>query len=229
LLVLWAVAILGPGDWRTAANEAGSGAVTSVGAGEIPAGFGVERYARLWERNPFTLEKPAAPQTRRTAFDDLFLTSWLNEGGKEVVSVQNSQTAEVQRIAAEPNQNNLRLLGMHMNPNPQLVEAVIAQGPEQGTVRFRCDLPAAAAGTNLPGSPNNGSAGKALNPAGTNAIPPANQSNAQPAPNQGSANRWYPGMARVRTEGASPAQQGIHIKSKFRVDLPPQGSAASSQ
>jgi len=26
-----------------------------------PAGFGVERYCRLGERNPFILEKPAAP------------------------------------------------------------------------------------------------------------------------------------------------------------------------
>ena len=144
-----------------------------------------------------------------------------------MVSVQNSQTGEVQRIAAEPNQNNLRLLGMHLNPNPQLVEAVIEQGREQGTVRFRFDLPAAAPGTNLPESPNNG--GEALNRAGTNAIPPANQSIAQPAPYKESANRWNPGMARVRTEGATPAQQGIHSKSKFRVDPPPKGSAAPPQ
>jgi hypothetical protein len=34
---------------------------------------------------PSPLEKPAALQTQRTAFDDPFLTSWSNEGDKEVL------------------------------------------------------------------------------------------------------------------------------------------------
>lgn len=229
-LVLWAMGMLAPAGWSTTAAEANSSALASAGDAQIPAGFGVERYARLWERNPFTLESPAAPQTRRTAFDDLFLTSWLNEGGQEVVIVQNSQTGEVQKIATRPNQNNLRLLGMHKNPNPQLVEAVIAQGREEGSVRFRFDLPVADAGTNLPGSPNKRPAVQPVNPAGTNAVPPANQSNAQPVTNQGAGNNLvYPGMARVRTEGASPQQQGIRSRSKFRVDPLPKSSAAPPQ
>jgi hypothetical protein len=225
MLVLWAAAILASVGWSTATVKAGAGDVASPGGGEIPAGFGVERYARLWERNPFALETPPAPQARRTAFDDLFLTSWLNEGGKAVVSVQNSRTGEVQRVTAQPNQNNLRLLGIHMNPNPQLVEAVLTQGPEQGTIKFRFDP---AAGTNFTGEPNNGPDGQPFNPAGTKSLPPTNQSNAQPTPIQG-ANRFYPGMARVRTEGASTGQQGIHVRSKFRRDPPVQGSAAPAQ
>jgi hypothetical protein len=229
-LVLWAMGMLAPAGWSTTGAEAKSGALASVGDAVIPTGFGVERYPRLWERNPFTLESPAAPQTRRTAFDDLFLISWLNEGGKEVVIVQNSQTGEVQRIAARPNQNNLRLLGMHKNPNPQLVEAVIAQGREEGSVRFRFDLPVADAGMNRPGSPDKRPAGQTASPAGTNAVPPANQSNAQPALNQGVGNNLvYPGIARVRTEGASPQQQGIRSRSKFRADPLPKSSAAPPQ
>jgi len=222
-LVLWAMGMLVPADWSTGAAEAQSGTPVSVGDAEIPAGFGVERYTRLWEHNPFTLETPPTPQKRRNAFDDLFLTSWLNEGGKEVVIVQNSQTGEVQTIAARPNQNNLRLLGMHKNPNPQLVEAVIAEGREEGTVRFRFDLPVADAGTNSSGSPDK-------RPAGTNVVPPANQSNAQPAPNQGVGNNLvYPGMTRVHSEGTSPQQRGIRSRSKFRVDPLPKSSAAAPQ
>src|SRR5271165_1477837 len=38
----------------TVANDAHAGA-------EIPTGFKLERYARVWERNPFTLVTPTAP------------------------------------------------------------------------------------------------------------------------------------------------------------------------
>jgi hypothetical protein len=228
-MVLWAVGILAPAGSSTAAAEEKSGTFASVGDA-VPTGFGVERYARLWERNPFTLESPATPQTRRTVFDDLFLNSWMNEGGKELVIVQNSQTGELQRVAARPNQNNLRLLGIHKNPNPQLVEAVIAQGREEGTVRFRFDLPVADAGTNSPGSPNKRPVVQPTSPAATNAEPPANHSNAQPTSNQGVGNNLvYPGMTRVRSEGASPQQPGIRSRFKFRVDPVPKSSAAPPQ
>jgi hypothetical protein len=106
-------------------------------AEEIPVGFKVERYRRLWERNPFVEAKAATPQVRSSVFDKLFLASWLIDAGKEVVCVQNSETDEVQRITAEPNQNNLRLVGIHLSSNPQVVEAVISDGKEQGTVKFR--------------------------------------------------------------------------------------------
>src|SRR5271166_254509 len=39
----------------TVANDAHDGA-------EIPTGFKLERYARVWERNPFTLVTPTAPK-----------------------------------------------------------------------------------------------------------------------------------------------------------------------
>lgn len=106
-------------------------------AQEIPIGFKVERYARLWERNPFLETTAASPGVHASVFDKLFLTSWLMDAGKEVISVQNSETNEAQRITAEPNQNNLRLIGMHLSSNPQVVEAVISDGKEQGTVKFR--------------------------------------------------------------------------------------------
>jgi len=106
-------------------------------AQEIPAGFKVDRYVGVWERNPFTLVKPGAPQKLPSPFDNIFLASWLEDGGKETIIVQNSENNEVQMITAVPNQNNLRLLELRLDPNPRSVEAVISDGKERGTVRFR--------------------------------------------------------------------------------------------
>src|ERR1700693_5492405 len=106
-------------------------------AQEIPGGFKVERYRRLWEHNPFTEAKATVPQGRSSVFEKLFLTSWLIDAGKQVICVQNSETNEVQTVTAESNQNNLRLLGVRLNANPEFVEAVISDGKEQGTVKFR--------------------------------------------------------------------------------------------
>ena len=53
----------------------------------IPAGFSVKRYSSLWERNPFTLVRAAVSQAQPSAFEKLYLTSWLVDGGREVISV----------------------------------------------------------------------------------------------------------------------------------------------
>ena len=87
-----------------------SSVCSSALAQEIPIGFKVERYARLWERNPFVEAKAAAPRVHASVFDKRFVTSWLIDARKEMISVQNSETNEAQRITAEPNQNTLRLI-----------------------------------------------------------------------------------------------------------------------
>jgi hypothetical protein len=162
---------------------------------DIPSGFKVDRYAQIWEHNPFTLMKPAAPERQASAFEKLFLTSWLNNGGKEVVLVQNSETNEVQRITTAPNQNNLHLVEMHQNPNPQLVEAVISDGKEQGTVKFRFDAqpntgqpPLAAAGQDTPQNQAGGS---------PSAVPAGLPSPGPTLP----MSRLHPGLRKYHTEG----------------------------
>ena len=93
----------------TTATDARSQPANHVSASkEIPTGFKIERYARVWEHNPFTLVAPTAPQAQRSAFDNFFLTSWLKDGRTEVIFIQNLETNEVQRITAKPNQDNLR-------------------------------------------------------------------------------------------------------------------------
>jgi hypothetical protein len=171
--------------------------LTGALAQDIPSGFKVDRYVRVWEHNPFNLVKPAAPERPPPAFEKLFLASWLKDSGREVVLVQNSETNEVQRITAVPNQNNLRLVEMHPNPNPQFVEVVISDGKEQGTVKFRVQPST--------GQTSLGAAGQAPNH-NSLANPPSSQRPDSPptlTANQGTMHRIYPGALIVHTEGAS--------------------------
>jgi hypothetical protein len=173
-----------------------------------PSGFKIERYARVWERNPFSLVTPATAEKHVSPFDNLFLQSWLKDGSKEMILVQNSETNELQRITTESNQSNLRLVEIRSNPNPQLVEAVISDGKEQRAVKFRFDVQSFAA----KGPPL--AAGQVSNPnqgvgARSNTPPPRmqtsqSQSSGAIAPaNQVHAHAVYPGIPRVHSEGGA--------------------------
>jgi hypothetical protein len=170
--------------------------VSGALAQDIPSGFKIDRYAQVWEHNPFTLMKPSAPKKAPSSFEKLFLASWLNNGGEEVVLVQNSETNEVQRVTPLPNQNNLRLVEMHPNPNPQLVEVVISDGKEQGTVKFRFDVQPSSNQT----SPVEGGQGSAQSESATGpgtasqVVPPT------PGPTQ-PMSRLHPGVRKYHTEG----------------------------
>jgi hypothetical protein len=110
---------------------------------EVPAGFKVDRYQKVWERNPFTLVTPPTQQVRTTPFDKLVLVSWLNDGEKDIVFVQNTETSEVQKVTNDPNPNSLRLVTINKNADPQKADAVLSNGTEQGSVKFRLDMPMA--------------------------------------------------------------------------------------
>ena len=76
-----------------------------------------------------------------SVMDKLVLLSWLNEGGRTVIYVQNTETNEVQKITSEPNKENFRIVEIRPNPDPKLFEAVISNGEGVGTVKFRLTLP----------------------------------------------------------------------------------------
>jgi hypothetical protein len=180
---------------------------------EIPAGFKIERYARVWERNPFTLVKPAAPKVQPSAFAKLNLTSWLIDGGKEVICVENSETKDVQTIGAEPNQNNLRLIELRRNLDPRVVEAVISDGKELGTVKFRYNdqLPQVPMISPSAQAPTGDLSVAAQNPAmaGSQGVLRRNQTAGFQQPvevNQPAPYRIYPGMPRVHHEGGGRQQ-----------------------
>jgi hypothetical protein len=59
---------------------------------DVPAGYKADRYQKVWERNPFTIVTPVAALAQPKLFDKLVLLSWLNDGGKDVVFIQNIET-----------------------------------------------------------------------------------------------------------------------------------------
>src|ERR1700740_842806 len=62
------------------------------------------------------------------------LVSLLNNGGKDIAYVQNTETNEVQKVTKDLKVNNLRLVEIDRNTDPQKVEVVFAIGAEQETV-----------------------------------------------------------------------------------------------
>jgi hypothetical protein len=103
------------------------------------------------QADPRTFVPPAVPQPTQTAakgtqtrpqahagtFGNLVLVSWLQNAGKDVIYVQNTETNDVQKITSEPNLDNFRIVELHPNADPKLFEAVISNGSQQGPVRFR--------------------------------------------------------------------------------------------
>jgi hypothetical protein len=107
----------------------------------LPIGFKAERYRGLWERNPFTLVTPTAPIQSQT-FSKLAVVSWLRERGKDSLFVQDSDTNDVQKVTDVPNDKGLRIMEVHAKGGKdfQMVrdfEAVISNGSEQGTIKFK--------------------------------------------------------------------------------------------
>ena len=227
MLLVAATAVSLPGCLSAVADD-GSGTVATPSlanavhdGGESRVGFRVERYSRLWERNPFTLPSQTAPETRRSPFENLFLTCWLIDSGKEVICVENSETKDVQTIGAESNQNNLRLVELRRNVDPRVVEAVISDGKGMGTVKFRYNdqQPQVPMISPSAQAPTVGPSVAAQNPAvaGSQAASRGSESSVlqQTVPvNQPGPYRIYPGMPRVYHEGgglqtAAPRRKGV--------------------
>jgi hypothetical protein len=120
--------------------------ILNSSAQDIPKGHQIDHYRGLLARNPFTLPAPVVAQVQASVFDKLILVSWLKDRGKDVVFVQNTETNKVDKVTADSNESEFRLLEVRPNPNPQLVEAVITAGPDQGTVKFRTEAAGATAG-----------------------------------------------------------------------------------
>lgn len=89
------------------------------------------------EAPPLPLVPPTAPVTKGGVFGNLVLVSWLNDAGKDVIYVKNTETSDVERITSEPNNDQFRIVAIHPDPDPKLFEVVISNGKEQGAVRFR--------------------------------------------------------------------------------------------
>jgi hypothetical protein len=83
-----------------------------------------------------TAAKGPTPREQGGVFGNLVLVSWLEDAGKDVIYVRNTETNDVQKITSEPNKDNFRIVEVHPNTDPKLFEAVISNGNQQGAVRF---------------------------------------------------------------------------------------------
>jgi hypothetical protein len=100
-------------------------------------------YARS-PRDPFldkSVKTTIVGEYKANVLDKLVLVSWLDEAGKIVIFVQNTETNDVQKVTSEPNKDHFRILEIHPNADPKLFEAVISNGSEKGPVRFRLTSP----------------------------------------------------------------------------------------
>ena len=189
---------------------------------EIPSGFKADRYQKVWERNPFTLVTPPAAQVRTTPFDKLILVSWLNDGGKDVVFVQNTETNEVQKITNDPNPNNLRLVEIHKNADPLKAEVVLSDGAEKGVVKFRLEVAAAALQASA-GQPPGAAPGSQFKVPGAAPGPGMRQmqmpQNAQQAARVGGA-QIQPGVVPMQPDGGATPPRASEVRRK-RITPPP--------
>jgi hypothetical protein len=113
---------------------------------DVPVGYKADRYQQIWERNPFTIVTPVAQVAQPRVFDKLVLVSWMNDGGNDVVFVQNIETNEVQKVTKDPNSNKFRLVAIHKAADPKDADVVLSNGTEEGPVKFRLE-------TVTPGAP----------------------------------------------------------------------------
>jgi hypothetical protein len=99
-----------------------------------------------YRTDPMPVVPPAIPaaQTTQTAlqpgtgpFGKFVVVGWLQDGAKDVVSIKNIETNDVQRITSQPNIDHLRLVEIRPNTDPRQFEAIISNGSEQGPVRFQ--------------------------------------------------------------------------------------------
>jgi hypothetical protein len=187
---------------------------------DVPAGFKADRYQKVWERNPFTLVTPAVMQVRTTPFDKLILVSWLIDGGRDVVFVQNTETSEVQKVTNDPNPNNLRLVAIHKDTDPKKADVVLSNGAEQGSVKFRLEVPMAApqvSGGQQPPGPQNKVPGAAPGVP----IPPGPGVSRQMQFQQNAQQQALQQAARV---GAAQTQQGAAPTQPENGVMPPRAS-----
>jgi hypothetical protein len=95
-------------------------------------------------RDPFldkSVKTTIMGEYKANVLDKLVLVSWLDDAGKIVIFVQNTETNDVQKVTSEPNKDHFRIVEIHPNADPKLFEAVISNGTETGPVRFRLTAP----------------------------------------------------------------------------------------
>ena len=135
--------VIPSGTSRLAGSSNGGNVYISNGAGGQVTIVTPEPNEPVETRSaPSPLVAPAPPETKGEVLEKFVLLSWLNDAGKDVIFVKNTEAGDVQRITSEPNQGQFQIIAIHPNSDPKLFEAVISNGREQVTVKFHFATPA---------------------------------------------------------------------------------------
>jgi hypothetical protein len=116
--------------------------------GYVPSGVSGPQRVVAQDPNQHTAPDPpgdpvvpqATPVPRQTGtgpFSKFVVVSYLQDRGKDVISVKNVETNDVQRITSQPNIDHFRIIEIHPNADQRQFEAIISNGSEQGPVRFQ--------------------------------------------------------------------------------------------
>jgi hypothetical protein len=141
-LVLWASLSYGQNSSPQPSKQAMDPKLYPREVTDLP-NFTQYDYARS-PRDPFldkSVKNTLMGEDKTSVLDKLVLVSWLDEAGKIVIFVQNTETNDVQKVTSEPNKDHFRIVEIHPNADPNLFEAVISNGSEKGPVRFRLASP----------------------------------------------------------------------------------------
>lgn len=121
------------------------GAFSSAQEAVIPAGFGVDRYASLWEHSPFTIASVQQDATPAGFAEKLALVGVAKIGTENLATVINKDSQERISVSSKPNDQGWKLIAVDSDPDLLKVVATIQSGNETAKVRFDPALIAASA------------------------------------------------------------------------------------
>jgi hypothetical protein len=107
----------------------------STSADERDRGVGGEQNEAIGAKADPVKLITQTPNTQGGPFANLILVGWLKDAGNYVIFVQNTETKKLQKVTSEPNKAHFRIIELRPNADPKLVEAVISNGIDEGTVK----------------------------------------------------------------------------------------------
>jgi len=110
---------------------------SSAGAGEVPAGFPVERYSTLWEHSPFTTSSVQQDSAPPGFAQNLALVGIARIGDEDVITLLNRQSLERFIVSsARPNKQGLKVVSVSSDADPLKTSVTLQMGGETGKVGF---------------------------------------------------------------------------------------------
>lgn len=105
----------------------------------IPAGYKADRYARIWQKSPFTVASVVAePAATQTGLADAYtLVGLATAAGKPIVTLLDNASQQVQLVTDKTKQEGeLHVVKFINDIDPAKVEVTLQKGSESGVLKF---------------------------------------------------------------------------------------------